>query len=138
MQISARADYAVRAILGIAAAAPGPAKTSDLATAQDIPASFLLGILPDLRRARLVHSQRGTDGGYRLARPASTITLGDVLRASMGELTTVRGLPADRLDYQGAAAGLGSVWLSVATAITGVVDQTTLEDLLHRAEPTRR
>ena len=84
---------------------------------QDIPLSFLQGILLDLRRAGLLHSHRGADGGYALARPADEITVGDVLRAVGGSLTTVRGLPAERAGYHGVAAGLRDVWLAVHGAI---------------------
>ncbi|MFG2058238.1 RrF2 family transcriptional regulator [Micromonospora sp. NPDC048930] len=139
MYISARADYALRAMLAVADAAGSPAtggpggdlvKAASLAESQDIPLSFLHGILLDLRRAGLLHSARGTEGGYALTRPATEITVGDVLRAVGGALTSVRGLPADRAGYHGVAAGLRDVWLAVDGAIALVVDRTTLADLL--------
>lgn len=133
MFVSARSDYAIRAML-VVAAEPAPlAKAASLAADQGIPLSFLQGILLDLRRAGLLHSQRGVDGGYALARPATAISLGDVLRAVGGTLTTVRGMPAERAAYHGVARGLGDVWLAVNTAIEDVVDQTTLADLLNLA-----
>ncbi|MFG2010305.1 RrF2 family transcriptional regulator [Micromonospora sp. NPDC048868] len=134
MYVSARSDYALRAMLAVAAAAPvgggGLVKAGTLADSQGIPLSFLQGILVDLRRAGLLVSHRGTEGGYALARPAVEISVGDVLRAIGGSLTTVRGLPAERAGYAGVATGLRDVWLAVHGAIALVVDRTTLADLL--------
>lgn len=129
MYVSARTDYAVRAMLAITADHPQLVKAAGLAAAQDIPLSFLQGILLDLRRAGLLHSHRGVDGGYALARPATDITVGDVVRAVGGALTTVRGLPTDTATYHGVATGLRDVWLAVQEAIEGVVDHTTLAAL---------
>ena len=109
MYVSARSDYAVRAMLAVAAQGQDLVKAATLAKAQDIPLSFLQGILLDLRRAGLLHSHRGVEGGYALARSASLITVGDVLRAVSGSLTTVRGLPADVATYHGVATGLREV-----------------------------
>ncbi|MET8358744.1 Rrf2 family transcriptional regulator [Micromonospora sp. NPDC005171] len=139
MFVSARSDYALRAMLAVAAAGGGGdrvgelVKASTLAEVQDIPLSFLQGILLDLRRAGLLHSHRGADGGYVLTRPPDEITVGDVLRAVGGSLTTVRGLPAERVSYHGVAAGLTDVWLAVHGAIATVVDSTTLANLLTHA-----
>ncbi|MEV4630371.1 Rrf2 family transcriptional regulator [Micromonospora sp. NPDC049523] len=163
MYVSARSDYAIRAMLAIAAGtrahptpggpgdvpttaigeiaggAGGPVKAATLATAQEIPLSFLHGILHDLRRAGLLLSYRGVDGGYLLARPAAQISVGDVLRALSGSLTTVRGLPTEAAAYHGVATELGNVWLAVHSAIEEVVDRTSLADLLaphlHAPEP---
>lgn len=129
MYVSARTDYAVRAMLSVAADHPHLVKAATLAAAQDIPLSFLHGILLDLRRAGLLVSHRGVDGGYALARPAHDITVGDVVRAAGGALTTVRGLPTGAAAYHGAATGLGDVWQAVEAAIEGVVDHTTLAEL---------
>lgn len=112
-------------------------KAASLAEVQEIPLSFLQGILLDLRRAGLLLSHRGTEGGYALARSPDEISVGDVLRAAGGSLTTVRGLPAERAGYHGVAAGLTDVWLAVHGAIATVVDSTTLADLLAR-DPTGR
>jgi Rrf2 family protein len=137
--VSARADYALRAMLAVADAARSTGggcragelvKAASLAERQNIPLSFLQGILLDLRRAGLLHSHRGTEGGYALTRPAAEISVGDVLRAVGGALTSVRGLPADRAGYHGVAAGLRDVWLAVDGAIALVVDRTSLADLL--------
>lgn len=161
MYVSARCDYALRAMLAVAAAsgcagptggatagragrgaidpAPQPGgelvKAAALAESQRIPLSFLQGILLDLRRAGLLYSHRGNEGGYALARPATRITVGDVLRAVGGSLTSVRGLPAESADYHGVAVGLRDVWLAVDGAIALVVDRTTLADLLGEHRP---
>jgi Rrf2 family protein len=127
--VSARTDYAVRAMLAIAADDHALVKAATLAAAQDIPLSFLQGILLDLRRAGLLHSHRGVDGGYALARPAEDITVGDVVRAVGGALTTVRGLPTTTTTYHGVATGLKDVWLAVEEAIEGVVNHRTLAQL---------
>jgi len=127
--VSARTDYAVRAMLAVAAEHPHLAKAAMLAAEQDIPLSFLQGILLDLRRAGLLHSHRGVDGGYALARPATEITVGDVVRAVGGALTTVRGLPTATATYHGVATGLRDVWVAVEHAIEGVVDHKTLAEL---------
>ena len=129
MYVSARTDYAVRAMLAIAADHPRLVKAATLAAAQDIPLSFLQGILLDLRRAGLLHSHRGVDGGYALARAADDITIGDVVRSVGGALTTVRGLPTNTAMYHGAATGLKDVWVAVEEAIEGVVDHRTLAEL---------
>jgi Rrf2 family protein len=129
MYVSARTDYAVRAMLAITVDHPHLVKAAALSAAQDIPLSFLQGILLDLRRAGLLHSHRGVDGGYELARPADEITVGDVVRAVGGALTTVRGLPTATTTYRGAATGLHDVWVAVEEAIEGVVDHKTLAEL---------
>jgi Rrf2 family protein len=136
MYVSARTDYAVRAMLAVAADHPRLVKAANLAAAQDIPLSFLQGILLDLRRAGLLHSHRGVDGGYALARPAEDITVGDVVRAVGGALTTVRGLPTATMTYHGVATGLKDVWLAVEEAIKGVVNHRTLAELTVSATPT--
>jgi Rrf2 family protein len=134
--VSARTDYAVRAMLAITVDHPHLVKAATLAAVQEIPLSFLQGILLDLRRAGLLHSHRGVDGGYALARPADEITIGDVVRAVGGALTTVRGLPTATATYHGAATGLHDVWVAVEEAIEGVVDHRTLAELSPIAEPT--
>ncbi|GLY22940.1 Rrf2 family transcriptional regulator [Micromonospora sp. NBRC 101691] len=140
MHVSARADYALRAALAIADRGGGElVKAAALAEVQQIPLSVLHGILLDLRRADVLVSHRGTEGGYTLSRPADRITVGDVLRAVGGTLTSVRGLPAESAGYQGVAVGLRDVWLAVHGAVEQVVDRTSLADLLtpehRRADP---
>ena len=130
MHISARADYAIRTMLVLAAADPDRVTAARLAEREQLSIGSLQAILLELRRVGLVHSHRGTERGYGLARPAGAITVGEVLRAMNGALTTVRGLPTEQTTYDGVASGLRRVWLDVDDAVNGVVDQTTLADLL--------
>jgi Rrf2 family protein len=90
VQVTAKVDYAVRAMVELAAADGGPVKGEAIATAQGVPFRFLENILLELRHARLVRSQRGADGGYRLARPAETITIADVIRTVEGPIASIR------------------------------------------------
>src|ERR687886_569913 len=113
MHVSAKADYAVRAALELAAAGPGPVKGDRIAEAQQIPLKFLENILSDLRHAGYVQSQRGAEGGYWLARPAEAITLADVIRAVEGPIANVRGLRPEQVEYGGAAEQLRDVWIAV-------------------------
>ncbi|GAA3776745.1 hypothetical protein GCM10022225_75870 [Plantactinospora mayteni] len=134
VHISARTDYAIRAMLVIAESHPRLVTTSEIATVDQIPASFLSEILMDLRRTGLLLSFRGTEGGHALARAAEAISVGDILRATEGVLiTTVRGRPTALASYRGVAGGLRDVWLSLDRAITEIVDRTTLADLLGSA-----
>ncbi len=126
MRISARADYALRAAAELAAAGGGPVKGDALAAAQAIPAKFLENILADLRHARLVRSQRGSEGGYWLARPAEEINLAQVIRAVDGPLASVRGERSEELDYTGSAAPLRDVWIAVRASLRGVLEDATL------------
>ena len=106
MHVTAKADYAMRAIVEISVAPDGRAKAEQIASAQDIPLGFLRGILTDLRRSGLIVSQRSANGGFRLARPASEITIAEVVRSVEGPLALVRGLRPTELDYPGATAPL--------------------------------
>ena len=138
MRISARADYAVRAAVVLAAAGDGPTKGEAIAQAQSIPLKFLENILGDLRHAGLVRSQRGADGGYWLGRPASEITVADIIRAVEGPLASVRGGPPEEVDYKGAAEPLQQVWIAVRASLRSVVERVTLADLAAGRLPARR
>ncbi|MFF6777022.1 RrF2 family transcriptional regulator [Streptomyces sp. NPDC012637] len=129
MRITARTDYAIRAMAELAGAPDRPLKAEDIAGRQDIPVRFLFVVLGDLRQARLVASVRGPEGGYTLARPPAQITLADVIRAMDGPLVSVRDLKLTGLEYQGAAAPLPDVWRAVRTSLRQVLEGTTLEDL---------
>ncbi len=129
MRISARADYALRAAAELAAAGGGPVKGDALASAQSIPAKFLENILADLRHARLVRSQRGSEGGYWLAQPAEDITLADVIRAVEGPLAAVRGEAPEDVEYPGPAKDLQDIWIAVRASVRSVVEHVTLADL---------
>ncbi len=133
MRVSAKADYAVRAAIELAVAAgEGPVKGERIATAQAIPPKFLENILLDLRHAGLVSSQRGTEGGYWLARAPEEITVADVIRAVEGPIASVRGMRPDELAYTGSAEPLRDVWLELRTALRGVLEHVTLADLVSR------
>src|SRR5207245_8692655 len=103
VRVSAKADYAIRATVELAAAGDGPVKGDRIAQAQDIPSNFLENILGDLRNAGLVASRRGADGGYWLARPAEEISLADIIRAVDGPLANVRGIRSEQITYEGRA-----------------------------------
>ena len=130
MQISAKADYAVRALAELTAQGGGPVKGERLASAQQIPAKFLENILAELRHAGLLYSQRGAEGGYWLARPPDKITLAEIIRAVDGPLANVRGQRPEMVDYTGAAKRLSEVWIAVRASLRGVLEQVTLTDLV--------
>ena len=132
MRISAKVDYALRAAIELAAAAPAQVKGERLATVQSIPHKFLENILADLRNGGIVASQRGAEGGYRLAQPAAEITVADVIRVVEGPIASVRGVRPDEISYEGAAVALREVWIELRTAMRGVLEQTTLADLAER------
>ena len=130
MRVSARADYAIRALLELAAAGPdAPTRGEAIARAQSIPAKYLENLLADLRRARLVSSQRGIKGGYRLARPASSITLAEVIRVIDGPLAGVRDDAPEDVAYTGAAASLRDVWVALRASMRTVLEAVTLADV---------
>lgn len=134
MDISAKTDYAVRALLAMVAAGcttdERPVSVEELATRQDLPRKFLEAIVADLRRGGLVTSRRGPSGGYVLARPADQISLGDVFRAVDGPLAEVRGLRPHETAYEGAATHLPVVWVAVRASLRRVLDETSLADVL--------
>ena len=130
MRVSAKVDYALRAMAELAAAPPGLTTAEQLASAQNIPPKVLESILSQLRSAGLVASQRGAVGGYQLARPAEEISVAEVIRELEGPIATVRGVRPDELEYEGAAAGLRDLWLELRTHMRDVLEQTTLADLV--------
>lgn len=125
----------MRATLGLAATHPATVSAQVLADAHDLPYKFLEAILADLRRAGLVRSQRGVDGGYTLARPPDEVTLGEILRAVDGPIAGVRGVRPEEVVYDGPAAHLQEVWVAVRAAIRRVVDEVTLADVLRGRLP---
>ncbi|MDX6353979.1 MAG: hypothetical protein QOF98_882 [Streptomyces sp.] len=135
MRITAKTDYAVRAMAELAAAPGTPLTAEELSARQSIPVRFLFGILRELRLARLVRSVRGPDGGYLLARPADEIPLAAVIRAMDGPLANVRDLSLTSLEYPGAAAALPDVWRAVRTSLRQVLEATTLADLASATLP---
>ncbi|MCX5015933.1 MULTISPECIES: Rrf2 family transcriptional regulator [unclassified Streptomyces] len=130
MRISARADYAVRAALQLAASQDdGPVKAEAIADAQDIPHKFLEGILNDMRRGGLVLSQRGGNGGYRLAKPAQSISIADVIRVVDGPLVSVRGVRPPDLSYTGPAQSLLPLWIALRANVREILDGVSLADV---------
>ncbi len=130
MQISAKTDYAIRALLNLAAREPELVKVDTIVREQGLPRKFVEAILGELRRAQIVRSQRGADGGYALARPAGEITLGAVIRAVDGPLAEVRGLRPHETTYAGVAQHLPEVWVAVRSSLRRVLDEITLAQLL--------
>lgn len=134
MQVSAKVDYGLRSMLVLAEQAgvdPGEwVASEEIARVQDIPGKFLEGILTQLRRSGLVHSKRGAEGGYRLARAASAITVAEVIRAVEGPLAGVRGAAPEQAHYQGAAEHMRAVWVATRAAMRDVLESVTLEEAL--------
>jgi len=134
--MSAKAEYAVRAMVQLATVDDGTlVKTDDLAKAQGIPAQFLVDILSDLRTDRLVKSHRGRDGGYELARASADISIADVLRCIDGPLASVRDIGLGDLPYSGPTASLTDVWRALRASMRSVLEQTTLADVAAGALP---
>jgi Rrf2 family protein len=130
VRISAKVDYAVRAVIELAANPDGPpVRAEQVATAQGIPLNFLENILGELRHAGIVRSQRGPEGGFRLAKPADRITIADIIRAVEGPLATVRGGPPEESHYGGAATELPRVWIAVRKSLREVVENVTVADV---------
>ncbi len=133
VDISARTEYAVRAMLILAEAsttAAGPVSVETLAYRQTLPRKFLEAIVADLKNAGLVRSTRGARGGYALAHDPRNISLGDVFRAVDGPLAEVRGLRPHETRYEGVAEHLATVWVAVRASLRAVLDETTLADVL--------
>lgn len=132
MRITAKVDYAVRAVVELAAAQTAahgtraPLKGEMIATRQAIPLRFLESILADLRRAGLVASQRGSEGGYWLAVPAANVSVADVIRAVEGPLADVHGAPPEEVAYPGPAAELQRVWIATRVALREVLEATSI------------
>jgi len=130
VRVSAKVDYAVRALAELAAAAgTGPMKGEAIAAAQQIPLKFTENILSELRRAGVVAAQRGAVGGYWLKAPAESITVADVIRVVEGPLADVRGEPPEEVSYAGAAAALQDVWIATRATLRSVLEAVTIADI---------
>jgi Rrf2 family protein len=125
MRLSARVDYALRALSELAAA-NAPRTVEQLSHAQRLPNKYLESILGELRRTGLLRSQRGPEGGYRLSRPADEISIADVIRALDGELANVRGSRPENLAYVGSAAALQEVWIALRASERMILEGVTL------------
>ena len=135
MRITARVDYAVRAALELAAVAPEALTADRIAAAQGIPSRFLQTILSDLQHARLVNSQRGREGGYRLALPPSEISIARIMRVEQGFLAEVHGKRPEDVEYPGAAGTLASVWVAAREGYRKVLEGVTLADVVSGTLP---
>jgi Rrf2 family protein len=133
MRVPAKVDYGVRALLQLTdsdgRALEGYVKTEDIAAAEDIPLKFLEGILRQLRLAGLVIAHRGSDGGYRLDRKPSEISVADVIRAIDGPLAEVRGNKPEDLHYEGPSENLVEIWVALRASMREVLEKTTLENI---------
>jgi len=131
VRITAKADYAVRAAAELAAAQPSGelVKGEQLARAQSIPQNFLENILTELRRAGIIRTRRGAEGGYLLARPAAEISVAEVLRAVEGPLAAVQGIRPEDLEYRGAAEKLPEVWVALRASLRAVLEGVSLAEL---------
>jgi Rrf2 family protein len=130
VRITAKADYAVRAALELAASPDGePVKGEKIAEAQEIPLQFLEHILLDLKHHELVKAKRGIHGGYWLSRAPAEITLADVIRAVEGPLANIHDVPPEDTDYRGNAARLRDVWVAVRANLRAVLEEVSLADV---------
>src|SRR6201995_3036433 len=113
MRVSAKADYAVRAAVELAAAGEGePVKGERLATSQDIPLQFLEHILLELKHQGLVRARRGAKGGYWLPRPGAEVTVSDCVRADEGAIANVQSRPPDTIEYAGNPERMRDFWIA--------------------------
>ena len=140
MRVSAKADYALRALIEMAARAEGeavrPVSAEELGKLQEIPHNFLQAILADLRKAGIVLAQRGQSGGWRLAKAAGSVSVADVIRAVDGPLVSVYGLRPEAVSYNDRAAALQRVWIAARHALRDVFEQVSVADLAHGELPS--
>jgi Rrf2 family protein len=137
MRVSAKADYALRALIEIARQGDGaPVSAEEIGRLQDIPHGFLQSILADLRRADVVMSQRGQSGGWRMGRDPGDVTVADVIRAVDGPLVSVYGLRPEAVSYNDSAATLQQVWIAARSSLRGVFEGVTIAHLARGALPS--
>lgn len=130
MRVSAKADYAVRAAVELAAAGEGPVKGERLAEAQEIPLQFLEHILLELKHQGIVRARRGAKGGYWLAKPADEVTVAEIIRAVEGPIAHVQSMPPQDVEYSGNSEHLKEVWIAVRASLRSVLEEVTLADLV--------
>ena len=136
MRVSAKSDYALRALIEIAGDAEGtPISAEALGRRQEIPHGFLLAILADLRRAGIVASQRGQSGGWRLAKAPADVSVADVIRAVDGPLVSVYDVRPEAVEYTGSAEILQLVWIAARSSLREVFESVTLDALVDRKLP---
>jgi Rrf2 family protein len=130
MHVTAKADYAARAVVELASGSQeSPRKVDDVAQAQAIPVSFLENILTQLRSSGVVRSQRGPEGGYWLAKPAEEVSLAQVIRAVEGPLVGVRGQRPEEIEYIGSAEALQKVWVALRANLRKVLEEVSVADV---------
>jgi len=130
MHVTAKADYAVRAVVELAdSGQDSPRKVDEVAKAQSIPVSFLENILTQLRSSGIVRSQRGPEGGYWLAHPAEEVNLAQIIRAVEGPLVGVRGQRPEEVEYAGSAESLQQVWIALRSNLRKVLENVTVADV---------
>jgi Rrf2 family protein len=130
MHVTAKADYAVRAVVELAGSGQdSPRKVDEVAQAQSIPVSFLENILTQLRSSGIVRSQRGPEGGYWLAKPAEEVNLAQIIRAVEGPLVGVRGQRPEEVEYAGSAESLKQVWIALRANLRKVLEHVTVADV---------
>jgi Rrf2 family protein len=138
VRVSAKVDYAVRAVVELAAAPPDTMVKADaIADAQDVPRKFLDTILQGLRQAGIVDSRRGPEGGHRLARPAEDITIASIIRAIDGPLANVGGRPPEEVVFPGSAEALRDVWVAARASLRSVLEEVSVADVVQRRLPAR-
>jgi Rrf2 family protein len=130
VRVTAKAEYAVRAVMELAGGEGNPVKRDTIVAAQGIPPKFLENILSELRHAGLVESQRGAEGGYWLAVPPEKISIADIMRAVEGPLASVRSSRPETLEYEGLAEPLQYVWVALRTSIRSVLEEVSVADLI--------
>ncbi|HAP76800.1 MAG TPA: transcriptional regulator [Acidimicrobiaceae bacterium] len=138
MRVGAKADYAIRAVVELAArgASPtSPVKGDALADAQLIPMKFCENILAELRAVGIVASRRGAEGGYWLALSPAAVHLGDIIRVIEGPLAAVRGERPSEVAFTGSAAPLREVWVATRAAVRRVLDEVTVADVVDGTLP---
>ena len=136
MRVSAKSDYALRALIELAVRDAGETVSAEeLGRLQSIPHGFLQAILADLRRAGIVLSQRGQSGGWRLARPAADVSVADVIRAIDGPLVSVHGTRPESVSYNESAGALQLVWIAARSSLRDVCEQVTIRDLATQKLP---
>lgn len=136
MRVSAKSDYALRALIEIARRGDvAPVSAEEIGRLQDIPHGFLQSILADLRRAGVVMSQRGQAGGWRMGRPAIEVTVADVIRAVDGPLVSVYGLRPEAVHYNESADKLQQVWIAARSSLREVFEGVTIQHLAEGSLP---
>jgi Rrf2 family protein len=130
MRVSAKSDYALRALIELASREEGsPVSAEEIGRLQEIPHGFLQAILADLRRAGVVMSQRGQSGGWRRARDADEVSVADVIRAVDGPLVSVYGLRPEAVNYNESAEVLQHVWIAARSSLRDVFEQVSIRML---------